>query len=252
MLAYCRECLGGFLDFEVVKLPKKITPCKIIEAAVEMRFESQHPPEVIPGLVFNSLKDQYPKMEALPIMQLPPTIRDTDPNLRYSPQFRFSNSDFIFQIGPRSFSVVCPKAYKGWTKYSEKIYHGFESICELGIIDKPIRVGVRYISFFDNVDIFRHIKLDFKLSNNDLVGSRNIIRTEFDYEDYKCVIQIANSAILDNKQEGSTIDIDIITDKVSVVDSSFKIAVEAAHKLEKKLFFSFLNPEFLKNFSPEY
>lgn len=240
------------MNFEIEKLPKKINPCPITEAVVEMRFESKLPPDVIPGIAFNSLKGTFPKIEKLPIMQLPPVIRDNDPNLKFSPQYKLSNNDFIFQIGPRCFSVVCPKEYKGWTKYSEEIEKSFKVVQDLGIIDKPLRVGVRYISFFENTDIFQNLKVEMNLAGNSLIGSQNIIRSEFSYENFKCVVQLANSAIMNSKQSGSTIDIDVITDNHSTILSNFKAIVNSAHDLEKKLFFSFVKPEFLQKFSPEY
>lgn len=240
------------MNFEIEKLPKKISPCPITEAVVEMRFESKLPPEVIPGIAFNALKSTFPKIETLPVMQLPPVIRDNDPNLKFSPQYKLSNSDFIFQIGPRCFSVVCPKEYKGWTKYAEQIDKVFSVVQGLGIIEKPLRVGVRYISFFENTDIFKHLKVEMKLAGNSLIGSQNIMRSEFEYENFKCVVQLANSAIMNNKQKGSSIDIDVITDNNSTILSNFKAIVNTAHELEKKLFFSFVDPEFLKKFNPEY
>lgn len=240
------------MNFEIEKLPKKISPCPITEAVVEMRFESKLPPEVIPGIAFNSLKGIFPKIETLPVMQLPPVIRDNDPNLKFSPQYKLSNSDFIFQIGPRCFSVVCPKEYKGWTKYSEQIDKAFEAVQKMGIIEKPLRVGVRYISFFENTDIFKNLKVEMKLAGNSLIGSQNILRSEFEYANFKCVVQLANSATLNSRQKGSSIDIDVITDNNSTILSNFKAIVNSAHDLEKKLFFSFIDPEFLKKFNPEY
>ncbi len=240
------------MNFEIEKVPKKISPCPITEAVVELRFESKLPPEVIPGVVFSPLKSMFPKIEALPVMQLPPVIRDNDPNLKFSPQYKLSNNDFIFQIGPRCLSIVCPKDYKGWTRFSEQIDKVFDVVKGLGIIDKPIRVGVRYISFFENSDIFQNLKLTMNLADNSLIGSQNIVRSEFDYQNFKCVVQIANSATLNGKTKGSSVDIDIITDKGTTILSDFKGIVSAAHELEKKLFFSIVKPEFLKQFNPEY
>lgn len=240
------------MNFELDKLPRKISPCPITEAVVELRFESKLPPEVIPGIAFGALHKMFPKMETLPIMQLPPAIRDNDPNLKFSPQYRLSNNDFIFQIGPRCFSVVCPREYKGWTKYSEQIEKVFDEIVKLNIIDKPTRVGVRYISFFENLDIFPNLKMSLTLANNSLVGSQNIVRSEFDYQNFKCVVQLANAATMNKKTHGSSIDIDIITDKSATILTDFKSIVKSAHDLEKKLFFGILQPDFLNTFNPEY
>lgn len=240
------------MKFEIDKIPKRISPCPITEAVVELRFESKLPPEVIPGIAFSSLNKLFPKIEALPIMQLPPVIRDRDPNLKFSPQHKLSNNDFIVQIGPRCLSVVCPKEYKGWTIYFEQIDRVFDALKALNIVDRPSRVGVRYISFFENTDIFQNLKLSLSLAGNSLIGSQNIVRSEFDHANFKCVIQLANATTLNNKNKGSTVDIDIITDKNTTILTDFKGIVNAAHELEKKLFFSILKPDFLNKFNPEY
>ncbi|MGK5086325.1 TIGR04255 family protein [Bdellovibrionota bacterium FG-2] len=240
------------MNFDAVKVPKKITPCPITEAVVELRFDSSLPAEVMPGVVFSKFQKDFPKIEKLPIMELPPAIRDGDPNLRFTPQYRLTNDDFVFQIGPKCFSVVCPKEYKGWTKYYTQLEKVFDGIKELAIIQKPIRVGLRYISFFEDTDIFEKIKINLSLADNSLIGSNNIVRSEFNYSGFRCVIQIANGALLSGKVKGSSVDIDVISDKSGSILSDFKGIVNSAHEVEKRLFFGILNEDFLNKFNPEY
>ncbi|KJR40515.1 hypothetical protein MCHI_003591, partial [Candidatus Magnetoovum chiemensis] len=53
-------------DKEVIMaLPKKITPCPIIEAIVEIRFSTDLLSDVIIGIVYKSLKDKYPRLNKL-------------------------------------------------------------------------------------------------------------------------------------------------------------------------------------------
>src|SRR5687768_13516679 len=109
------------MDFSNVRLPKKIEICPIIDAVIELRFESNLPPEIIPGIVYGKFGKRYPKTEKLPLMEVPSSLRDSDPNLMYSPVYKLFNESFIFQIGPRVFSVLCPKEYKGWTSFKAEI-----------------------------------------------------------------------------------------------------------------------------------
>lgn len=242
------------MNFGSDRIPKKISPCPISEAVVELRFESNFPAEVIYGISYQNLKKHFPIQEKLPIMELPQSIRDDDPNLKFNPYFRLRNENFIFQIGPRNFSISCPKEYKGWDVFFKQIGSVFKDLQSLGIIHKPIRIGLRYISFFEKLNVFEHIKLSLELAENSLIGCKNVIRSEFEHEDFNCVLNLANNAALNNiKITGSVIDIDVIYDKdqKSMLINFLKI-VSQAHDLEKKIFFGILKEKFLKRLNPEY
>ena len=53
------------------KLPIKISPCPIIEAAVELKFSSDLPKGAVFGVLYNSLKDRFGNVEQLPTSMLP-------------------------------------------------------------------------------------------------------------------------------------------------------------------------------------
>jgi len=242
------------MNFGSGRIPKKISPCPIAEAVVELRFESTFPAEVIYGISFQKIRRHFPVQEKLPIMELPQSIRDSDPNLKFNPCFRLKNENFIFQIGPRSFSISCPKEYKGWDIFLKQIGSVFKELHSLGIFHKPIRIGVRYISFFEKINIFEKIKMDLKLADNSLISCRNVIRSEFQHEDFNCVLNAANHAELNNvKIIGSVIDIDVLYEKdPKIMLNNFPKIVDEAHTLEKRIFFGILKEDFLDQFHPEY
>ena len=61
-----------------MKIPKKITSCPLVETIVELRFESSLPPDAIFGVIYQKLKSDYPKVDKLPILQIPEEIRFKD------------------------------------------------------------------------------------------------------------------------------------------------------------------------------
>ena len=89
-----------------MKLPKLIDPCPIIEAIIEIRFESKLISDAIFGVIYNSVKETFPKTENLPILQIPENIRINDPNLKYNPYYSLLNNNFILQIGPKVVSLI--------------------------------------------------------------------------------------------------------------------------------------------------
>lgn len=241
------------LNLNIDKIPKRITPCPIAEAIVELRFDSSLTTEVILAVAFNEIKEKFSKIVRLPIMELPAFVRDTDQNLKFSPHYQLANDDYIIQIGPKCFSITCPKDYKGWDGYSKQIKWAFDKLNKIKIVTKPIRLGVRYINFFESCNIFEKIKLELALADNSLVNYQNVLRSEFDFDDFHCVIQLTNMAILaDRNTKGSSIDLDIMSEKNINGIEKFETIINSAHDLEKKLFFSILKDDFLVEFNPEY
>ena len=45
-----------------MQIPKKITPCPILEAIVEIRFEPEEPDDAIFGIIYNKFKKRFPKL----------------------------------------------------------------------------------------------------------------------------------------------------------------------------------------------
>jgi len=115
-----------------------------------------------------------------------------------------------------------------------------------------VRIGLRYISFFENLDVLPNLKFELNLSGNSLIGASNVIRSEFELNSFKCIVQIANNALLNGKTSGSTIDLDIIRENDAAILTNLTKNIELAHDTEKQIFFSLLKEDYLKKFNPEY
>ena len=112
------------------------------------------PSDALAGIVYEKLKDKYPEFKPLPITRIPTDLINAQPNLQFAPHHTFTNKDFIFQLGPKCFSILCSKEYKGWDNYLKEIQWVFKEINNLEIIEKPLSLGVRYINFFERQDTF--------------------------------------------------------------------------------------------------
>lgn len=71
-------------------LPKTIDPCPIVDALLEIRFQTLTHPNAVFGLIYNELQKDFPKVENLPILQLPDAIRASDPNFKFKPQYKLA------------------------------------------------------------------------------------------------------------------------------------------------------------------
>lgn len=239
------------LKIYTLELPKSIEKCPIIDALVEIRFDTSVPSSAIFGIIYNELKDKYKNVENLPILQLPESVRNSDPNLKFKPFYRISNDKFVVQIGPDVLTIGSYPIYQGWDVFSKEIFNIIEKLNDLNIIDSFYRLALRYINFFEE-NIFRNIDLKILMRNNEIEYKNTVLRTEIEHNLFKSSVQIANNANHSGRN-GSIIDID--THLEHNLQDFFNCKEELlnnAHYSEKQLFYSLLNKSFLKKLNPIY
>lgn len=237
-----------------LKIPKRITPDPILESVVEIRFTTKLPSEAIFGLVYNKLIVDFPNYEKLPILQLPEAIRNQDKNLEFAPHYKFVNENFQVNIGAKAISIVHPKPYRGWESYFkviEKIMRDFE---ELDFINNITRVGVRYIDFFDQTNIFEN--LQFKIENFPFEINQSSFTTTFAFDKFRTNLQVFNATQIEIKgiqYSGSVFDSDTY-DEIDISFSKNNVLkrISEAHEVEKKVFFNLVTDEFIESLNPEY
>jgi len=240
----------------MIRLPKRITPCPLIDAVVEVRFDSSLPPDAVFGMAYGKLKETYPKVEKLPILNLPDMIRNKDPQLVFQAHYKLSDDNSVVQIGPRVLSVNSPGDYLGWEPFYRRIKQSFEAVRPLGIIKTVTRLGIRYINFFD-FDIFERINLVIRLDDKPLSAKQSTIRLELQEEEFCHLLQVANNVTVEQKpkgqRKGSVIDIDSHIDgKFPNFFDQMEDLISRGHEAEKQLFFRLLKPSFLNTLNPEY
>ena len=232
-------------------LPRAINPCPILDALFEIRFTVKIHPSAVFGLIYNALQVDFPKVENLPILQLPEAFRATDPNFKFKPHYRISNEKFATQIGPDVVTISSFPKYAGWDEFSKQIFSILDRIENVGIVNTVTRIGIRYINFFDN-DIFKDIDLKIYIGENDIAYKNTIVRTEIEQDSFKSSLQVANNANHNNKL-GSIIDIDTFADsELKDFFAKKETLISDGHTKEKELFYSLLKEDFLKTLNPTY
>lgn len=237
-----------------MRIPKRITPDPIIEAVVEIKFEPKVPPDAILGLVYRKIEDKYKNIQKLPILQLPDEIRTRDSNLRYQPYYKMTHGNFVFQIGPRVLSLSVAK-YPGWDSFAQEINYIYNQCNDSRILDKIVRLGMRYIDFFDS-NMFKHCLLSLYLQGRDFSEQATALHTQVAHDKYVSDLRISNMATVTKEgknREGSIIDIDTyVDDPKFIVNNPLPELLDSQHKIAKELFFSLLKPDFLETLNPEY
>lgn len=225
-----------------------------MEATVELKFSSDLPKGAVFGVLYNSVKDTFGKVEKLPTAMLPIEVIENDPNLKYKAVYKLTDGFFNAQVGYDVVTFHSPSEYVGWQKFSKNLIPFFEKVISSGVVSTPESLLLRYVNFFET-DIYKHINLQVQLLNQDHISENLIMRTEIKNGDFIKVLQLANSVNATGsfgKKAGSLVDIMCVYNKSENLLNNFQNILNQAHQLEKELFFGLLKPEFLETLKPEY
>lgn len=241
-------------SFKMTKLPNKISPCPIIEATVELKFNSSLPKGAVFGVIYNAVKEKFGTVEKLPTAMLPSHVLENDPNLQYKALYKLTDGYFNAQVGYDVVSLHSPSSYVGWVSFSDNIVSFFEKINRSGAVNKPVSLVLRYLNFFE-VDIFKNINLQVQMFNEPYTGDNLVMRTEFFKEGFTNVLQLANNIKVEGaigQKQGSLIDIICALHEPENLFNNIRDIINNAHQFEKELFFKLLKNEFLDSLQPEY
>ena len=87
------------------RMPLRLEKCPLVDALIEIRFESSIIGSAIFGIIYNLIRNDYKgPVTNLPILQVPEQIRKNDPNLKFKPLYRIEAEKYIIQIGD---DVLC-------------------------------------------------------------------------------------------------------------------------------------------------
>ncbi|MFA6284081.1 MAG: TIGR04255 family protein [Desulfurivibrionaceae bacterium] len=239
-----------------MKLPKKITPCPIVETILEIRFEASLPGDAVFGILYNQFKSRFDKLEKTPILSIPEQFRQTDPTFRFHPHYKLSADNFILQIGPDVFSISNTKEYVGWEKYRSLISDCLKDLFAANVVKKVSRIALRYINIFENANIFNNLTLDISLRGDSIKDNNINISSEFKSGDFVNLLKIVNNAratVGKETMNGSVVDIDTSYSKhvENNLDTIMPL-IEQAHSIEKEFFFTLLNQDYIETLKPEF
>ncbi len=240
----------------MLPLPTSIQPCPVVEALLEIRFTANIPDEAVFGVLYPDLSGEFPKVESLPVLQLPPQIRDVNPELRFQATHRLRAEKYVVSLGPKVFGVAILNPYPGWTEFRRKLVSTTQVLIQKALIKQAHRFGLRYISVFDG-DVTRRLTVETKLGNTRVEGRETFFRTLLERDSSEVLLQVAKDQTVkrppDFSKNGTMIDIDVSrasSDRPTLHD--IETFIDAAHLTAKTLFYELLNPDFLKELKPVY
>lgn len=233
------------------QLPNKLKKDAIVEALVELRFETTEMPEIILGRLTDNPVWRSFERNRTAIAELPSAIRLSDLNLRFQPQFdlRELNGLRNVKIGTNVLSFHILKNYCGWDEFRPQIEDMvdflFERIAQVSVR----RIGLRYINCLTKKDHMiggvEDLELKIEISGNTLKSNMNLNYLSSTEASSRTMVRIASRDFVDGLLPSDTtayIDIDVFTADSFHATSAKQVIdwIKAAHDVEKRAFFQLL------------
>ena len=244
-----------------MQLPKKITPDSIINAVVEIRYESNTPFELLIGLLAHAFDDSY-TYTARPLKPSPMATPIQELTLNFGGQSLLYNSKISIRLLPNSFVFNCLGKYIGWESFRQEINKALLIIENSGHILKWNRLGLRYITEYLKTDLKDCTKFSFTFGFPAVQSLSTTFHNEFEYQGVKVIMNLNNKVPTVRQQEPnkmlevvptSIIDVDVIKEPLALKKAEEIMTVmDEVHNYEKEVFFTLLTKEFLETLHPEY
>jgi len=239
-----------------MKIPKSLGSNKIVDAVIELRYDE---PVALP-IIYTSILKIFPgNVVDLPLMELPPAIREADPNLRYQPLNKITNEEgYYVNVGPRVLGFgyanldTSVNGYSGWDNFYAKYKEIYDAMRKDKIVGTVSRVGVKYVNLFDKDELYPNIKYPLNLKGHSNVSSINIgfIETK-ESSRVRTLINTEAVVSIDNKSiSGEIFDIEVQS-SISPVTQPLS-TIKSMHIDLKEAFFSALNEDFIESMEPSY
>ncbi len=240
------------VSVEEKQLPVRLKEDAILEALIEIRFQSEDLPEVVLGRLSDNEMWRGYKRVRNPVADIPAPIRDGDANLKYAPVFEYvspSGQD-IFKFNHNMLSFHNARKYYGWLEFSKHVFLVLESLFDRldGVIVN--RLGLRYINCLDNrhfIHSVNDLNIDVLVKGKALETDFNVNYLDQSHQDCNSMVRIASPNFIEGKIPQNAIaffDIDVFSKRGKVFKDKQDCInwIENSHAKEKELFFG-LMPE---------
>lgn len=240
-----------------MRLPRRIDD-RLKDAIVSIQFTPGIPPVTLLGYAHATLKESFDPIVTgpFPAFNLGAEGITIDNRQVY---FLSKDKRFRIDIDGESITFNSTQGYAGWAAYRTVIIDCMNALLNGAIIRQVNRVGVRYISRFDNIRVGDSIDLQLVVKAVSNI-SRSQLRLEFMQNGFHTILTLVDGYPAETQSEPnasffSLIDVDIIKyypPEQSVHAEMLFNDIDTAHHEQKVLFFGLLKEEFLKTLNPEY
>lgn len=232
-----------------------------MEAVFELRFQAAVPQagDLLPGLLYTALKDEYPEVQPLPITNVPREIREKQPTLHYQATHRLATSSRAVQVGDRVLSLSVTSPYPGWTKFNEAIGRLLRTVADTRMVRAPERFSFRYINHLPaepGQSQLSFLKLRIDSPAYGFTENGFHLRLEHVEGQFLTIVQVAPNTSVEGPGRppalGLLLDIDTIRELPGKSLADVGDHLEEAHQVAKRAFMALISEATLIRLEPTY
>lgn len=230
------------------KIPHKISPDRILDAIVCFRIELRVPYSYFLTDFSRALPDTFRLEE-----------KGSGPFWKLNDSFgaRIQSHDLLYddeisiEVSEGQVLLNCIEDYISWEKYLPKIVQVVRILQNLNFL-QIYSIGLRYVSRYEGLSMSDNLKLKVVRPWSE-DGSWQY-RMHFERKRFDIILNLLMDSYDENVEGNlvSLIDIDVICEIEDGQQEKVLEVVENAHEIEKEIFFSLLEPQFLATLNPVY
>ena len=222
----------------------------IVETVFDIFFETTSITESFLGDI--SKINDFGNITKLPIFQIPEAIRRNDPNLKFHPLYEIrseTNPNYKILLGDGMLGIAIIGNYQGWSdSFLPQIQQLFGDFLKSEKIININRMGLRYVNFLENENIFETGKISVNLDKT--CKKKMFLRVEDCIEDICYSKTITNDAQYENKKTSLGSIIDIVTfieqDKKELGKETIFDDINRLHDISKNKFKEVISDEYIQ------
>ena len=235
-------------------VPDKLKHDAIVEALLEVRFDTSTIPEVLLGRLADNPSWRGFQQRRLPISEIPAPIRQSDRNLRFTPWFELADPERnrLVRIGEHVLSYHQLAPYVGWPVFSEELRKTVDALFDKAETVNVKRLGLRYINALrpdvHGIKGILDLDLEVVVAGESVPANINVNFTTEVHTNTSCTVRIATKEFVEGNLPETTslvIDVDVFTNPSLRMKNSDEVKawVGVAHSREKEQFFRLLTVE---------
>lgn len=230
-------------------VPEKLKNDAIVEAILELRFDTKTIPEILIGRLADYGPWKTLTQRRLPAYEMPAILRQVDPNLRFQPVFELSGENRAIRVGSQVISYHRTVPYIGWERFWPELRETITGLFETAEGLAIGRLGLRYLnalrSDVHGISSIADLDLGIKVAGERIGGNVNLNFTTDVSSDAACTVRIATTEFIQGNLPPNTsvyVDVDVFTkDGFETLEQwAVESWVTAAHESEKQQFFRLL------------
>lgn len=238
--------------------PKSLKNNPIIEAIFEVHFKSEieNVRNILPGILYEKFRKDFPKIEQLPNGYLPKEILEQNPDLVYQVTHRLHGQFYIIGLGEHVFSLNNIRPYQGWDNFSSKIKELITVLQQTQLINQIEQVSLKYLNLLaheTHSNLLTGLNVTVQLAELNLENFN--LQTEIKQNDITTVVQIIPNTMLIsnvNNEINKGLLLDISSHLKTVDNNDFwnnpLNLLDRLHQVQKDLFFKMLKKELVQYF----